>query len=396
MDKSLTIGVFFGSRSPEHDISIITGQLIISGLLGMGLRVLPVYIGKNGEWMIGESLGTLRAFTQEKRILDRHLQRYALDLQASRGRLVFHPHHFLRKHKIIDIAFPAFHGSYGEDGTIQGLFEIFDVPYVGCDVVSSAVTMDKIWTKQHFTALGIPTTDFLFYENSDWQGDRKKVLAEIESRFHFPIFIKPARLGSSIAITKVKDSRELEEAVDLALHYDERFLAEEAVPDLMDVTCAVLGGSQPRSSLLQESVFGQDMLSYEDKYRHEGGTQLGKGAAVVIPARLSAETTEELRSAAVKIFKAFGCYGTARVDFLYNKQSKKYYANEINTLPGTLYHHLWKKSGIEFPVLLNTLLDLALERAKSRGRAARVFSSDLLKFAGSQKLRYKGGENEGL
>jgi len=398
MDKKLTVGVFFGSRSPEHDISIVTGQLIISGLRGLGLRVLPIYLDKKGEWMIGEPLGSLKVFTADKpAFLDPVLGHYELDLKASRGRLVFLRKGFWHKRKIVDVAFPAFHGSFGEDGTIQGLFEIFGVPYVGCDVPSSAVTIDKIRTKQFFNALSIPTTKFAAFDYAEWQKERRKVLEQIQSDFKFPVFIKPSRLGSSIAVTKAKNQGELEDAIELALHYDDRFLAEEAVENLKDVTCAVLGGDEPVASVLQESSFDRDLLTYDDKYLRGGGAQLGKGASVVIPADLPPAISEELRALSVRIFKAFGCWGISRMDFLYDQKSKKYFANEINTLPGTLYHHLWKKSGVEFPELLTRLLDLALERARSRERVARVFSSDLLKFAGSQKLRAsKGGENEAI
>src|SRR3990167_11015784 len=322
IDKKLTVGVFFGSRSPEHDISIVTGQLIISGLRGLGLRVLPIYLDKKGEWMIGEPLGSLKVFTADKpAFLDPVLGHYELDLKASRGRLVFLRKGFWHKRKIVDVAFPAFHGSFGEDGTIQGLFEMFGIPYVGCDVPSSAVTIDKIRTKQFFQALAVPTTKFAAFDYPEWQKERKKVLQKIQADFKFPLFIKPARLGSSIAVSKVKSASELEDAVELALHYDDRFLAEEAVENLKDITCAVLGGDEPVASFLQESSFDRDFLSYHYKYLPAGGSQLGKGASVVIPADLPEAQTAELRSLSVRIFKAFGCWGISRVDFLYDKKS---------------------------------------------------------------------------
>ncbi len=388
MRGNLNIGVFFGSRSPEHDISIITAQLIISGLKGLNYNVIPVYLTKRGEWLVDGDLGELGTFTKPGReIHSKDYEDYYLDLEESRGKLVFKKKGLSGRSLIVDLAFPAFHGAYGEDGTVQGMFEMFGIPYVGCDVVSSAITMDKIFTKQFYQASGVPTVDFIYFTRTECKKDRNKVMQTIEEHLKYPVVVKPARLGSSIGIAKAKTRKDLEFAMEVALHYGERFLAEACVENLMDLTIAVMGNEEPRASLIQESVFGDEVFSYQDKYLKEGGAQLGKAqSSIVIPARLPGNVSKEIQELALKIYRLFGCSGIARIDFLYDKTAQKYYANEVNTLPGTLYHHLWKASGIELPELLETLIGLALEKHEAAKKITSTFESEVLRQAHSLKL----------
>lgn len=387
-----TIGVFFGSRSPEHDISIITGELIISDLKKSGYNVVPVYIGKTGEWHINEGLGELKIFTNDvlrAEIPGEGWEKYYLDLEKSRGALIFKRKKLFGKTIKIDIAFPAIHGSYGEDGTIQGLFEMFDVPYVGCDVTASAIALDKVLTKYFYQALNIPTTKFLSFSKNEWETEKELIINNLKANLTWPIFIKPARLGSSIGIAKVKnkDSKDLEFAIEVAIHYDTKVIAEEAVENVMDVTCCLIGNNKPIASLVQEATFGNDLFNFDDKYLTDGGSQLGVSkSGVVIPARIDSTTTEKIRELAKKIFVDFGCSGIARVDFLYNKTTKQFFANEINTLPGTLYHHLWKASGLELKEVIDKLLNLAQEKNEQKKLQQYSFSSNLLKQTGSIKL----------
>jgi len=382
-----TIGVFFGSRSPEHDVSIITGEFIISGLKGLGFPVVPVYIGKEGEWYIADALASLSYFTSQKQdIATSGFERYYLDLQQSRGKLVLRQKRMFGKSIAIDIAFPALHGSYGEDGAIQGLFEMFDVPYVGCDVSSSAIAMDKVLTKHFYQALGIPTTKFISFTSDEWREKKNNIHKQI-MELPWPVFVKPARLGSSIGIKKVKDENDLGLAIEVSLRYDTKTLVEESVENLMDVTCCIIGNENPAASLLQESVFDSDLFDYEEKYLKKGGTQLGKAAQnIVIPARLDEDTTRSIMNSAIKIYQELGCSGIARVDFLYNKKTREWFANEINPLPGTLYHHLWKKSGVPFNELLTRLISFAKERHEARRAIIYTFASSLLAKTGGEKL----------
>ncbi len=386
-----TVGVFFGSRSAEHDISIITGQLIISTLKKMNYTAIPIYIDKKGGWFIGPELGSLKTFTGETfNLLSKKLGEYYLDLEKSSGKMVFKQKGVLGKEVIVELAFPALHGTYGEDGTLQGLFEMINIPYVGCNVMSSAIAMDKVLTKQVFMANNIPTLSFVSHTKQDWLHDKDRVVTEVKHALTWPVIIKPAHLGSSIGISIAKNEEELENALEVGFHYDEKVLTEQCVKDLSDITCALLGNENPKASLLQESTYEKDLFSYEDKYLNDGGAQLGNAKKNLhIPARLDDKTTIEIRETAVKIYKAFECSGIARVDFIYDKKAKKYYASEINPLPGTLYHHLWKDSGVELEEVISTLLTLAQERHKDKQLVTYTFQSDILKHAGSIKLQLK-------
>lgn len=384
-----TIGVFFGSRAPEHDVSIVTGQLIISGLKELGYKVIPVYITKKGEWLIDNKLSAIETFRKGKIDVGKWAN-YNLDLDASKEKLVFRKKGVFGKEITVDIVFPAFHGQNGEDGTFQGLCEMLNVPYVGCDTTASAVAMDKILTKLLYVAQKIPTTKFVQVTSNAWEENRSSILKEIKN-LKMPLIIKPTRLGSSIGISKATNTKELEFAIEVALHYDPKVVVEEVVENLMDITCCVIGNDDPIPSLLQESVFQSDFFSYEDKYIKEGGAQLGRAQqSLVIPARLDEKTTKEIRAAAIEIYRLIGCSGIARVDFLFDKKAKKWFANEINTLPGTLYHHLWKKSGLEFGELLKRLIGYAEEKFRVKKNITYTFESSILTQASSNKLSLKG------
>lgn len=393
--QNKTIGVFFGGMSPEHDVSIITGQLIISELKKQHYDVVPVYIGKGGEWFIGKNLGKLKFFKDEN-IEERlkNYSRYYLDLEKSKGKMILKNKKVFSKEIKIDIAFPAFHGKNGEDGTFQGVCDFLNMPYVGCDVPSSAITMDKVLTKLFYKSQNIPTTKFLYFSKNDWEEGKENCLSQVKEKLNWPLFIKPASLGSSIAMTKVKESSELENACDLAFHYDNKIIIEESVEDLIDITCALLGNENPKASLLQESLFESDHFSYEDKYLKDGGAQLGNAQEnIIIPARLDKETIKKTRDLAVKIFQLLGCSGIARVDFLYDKSKKIMYANEVNALPGTLYHHLWKASGIELGEVVNSLVNFAIQKHEKNNKISSTFESALLDKARSIKLQLDKDKN---
>ena len=225
---------------------------------------------------------------------------------------------------------------------------------------------------------------------NEWRVNKKNVIQQIKS-LNWPVIIKPARLGSSIGISKAKNQKELEFAIEVALHYDEKVIVEKCITDLMDVTCCLIGNNDPQPSLLQESIFQSEFFSYEDKYLKGGGAQTGKATkSIIIPARLDTKTTKEIQNAAVKAYLILGCSGIARVDFLYDKTTKKWYANEVNTLPGTLYHHLWKKSGVPFGELLKKLIGFAEEKYQKKKQITYTFDSNILTQASSTKLALKG------
>jgi D-alanine-D-alanine ligase len=387
------IGVFFGGKSPEHDISIITGQLIVSVLKKLPeYEVIPVYLDKQERFFIDDKLGSLAFFSAANYQAElKKMGAYNLDLDASADGLVFKKGGVLQAKKInLDFAFPAFHGNLGEDGAMQGLFNIFNIPYVGCDVAASSIAMNKVLTKIFYQGLNIPTTKFVFYSRGEWQADKAKVLEEVKASLRLPVFVKPPHLGSSIGITKVSDLKDLEQACEVALHYDDQLLVEEGVENLMDVTCAVRGYKNPEASLLQESAFSAGLFSYEDKYLNDGGAQLGQAEKkIIIPASLDANTTKGIQETSLKIFRALGCVGIARFDFLYNKATGQYFANEINPLPGTLYHHLWEKSGVKIVELIRQLIADALIRQEEKDASVHSFSSEVLGQLKSLKLAQK-------
>jgi len=385
-----TIGVFFGSQSPEHDISIITAELIIAGLKGLEYNVVPVYITKKGQWMIGEELGNMKLFTganKEAESKDQFAQ-YYIDLEESVGKIVFKKKGLMGKSVSIDLAFPALHGSFGEDGAIQGLFEMLGVPYVGCNVPSSAIAMDKALTKQIMMVSSVPTTKFVVFDKADWKNQESRIKNQVKTELKFPVFVKPVHLGSSIGIGKARDEKELEQKIEVAFFYDNKVLVEEAVNDVMDVTCCVIGNETLTASFLQESLYNKDMFGFEEKYLKEGGAQTGKSqSSLVIPARLDEVITKAIQETAKQVYKALGCSGIARVDFLFDKQLNKFFANEVNPLPGTLYHHLWKASGIEFNQLLQKLIAFADENYKQKKEINSTFESSVLTSLGSAKLK---------
>jgi D-alanine-D-alanine ligase len=388
-----TIGVFFGGKSPEHDISVITGELIISVLKKMPeYKVIPVYLDKQERFFIDEKLDSLAFFSADGYQANlSSFGAYSLDLDASESCLVFIKNGLFSKKTIkIDLAFPAFHGNLGEDGSMQGLFNVFNIPYVGCDVAPSAIAMDKVLTKIFYQGLDIPTTKFVAYNRSQWEEKKTTILEEIKNGLQWPVFVKPPHLGSSIGITKVSNFIELEQACEVALHYDDQLLVEESVENLLDVTCAVRGYKNPQASLLQESSFSSDLFSYEDKYLNDGGAQLGQAEKkIIIPANLDEVTTKNIQAVSLKVYGILGCSGIARFDFLYNKVTKQYFANEINPLPGTLYHHLWEKSGVVIDELVRDLIKDALIRQTEKDNSTHSFTSEVLGQLKSLKLAHK-------
>lgn len=399
-----TIGVFFGSRSPEHDVSIITAELVIKTLRKLGYKTVPVYISKQGDFYVGnvstnpddKTLSAVSYFDDDE--LDKKLSKlpqYSLDINAGDEEMVFRAEGFISSRTVtISLAFPTFHGPNGEDGAIQGLFELLDMPYVGCDVGSSALAMDKALTKQLYRQLDIDTTDFMYITEDEWSRFQDEVLTNAK-HLNFPVFVKPARAGSSIGIAKVEEPEKLGFFIDTAFNFDSKVVVEEGVENVADLTVCVLGNDRPKPSKVQESRFESGFFSYEEKYLKEGGTQTGNAEKnIIIPADIPDEISEKAKRQAVRIFKEFDCSGIARVDFLFDRDSRKLYANEINPLPGTLYHHLWKASGKSVGELVNELVRLAKERHEADASLTYTFDSDILKRAGGPKMGDKLDQDE--
>ena len=381
----LNIGVFFGSRSPEHDVSIITAQMIINVLKQDGkYNVMPIYLDKKGRWFISDKLSNVEFFRKSEfeKELDK-MDDFSLDLDASKGFLKFQPKRkklFSRSNIIVvDVAFPAFHGSFGEDGTIQGLFEILNVPYVGCGVLASTLAMDKIMSRRIFEKENFLIVKNIWFHKNEFEKRKKEeIFKEIEQKLSYPLFVKPNRLGSSIGISKVNNQKELDFAIEVVFQFDEKVIIEEAVQNLMEVNCAVIGNDDLIVSSPEQPFYKQEFQTFEEKYLTKGGT-IKKGAKKnIIPAPLPKEKLEEIQNLSKKAYRAFGCSGISRVDFLVDTKKMNIYINELNTLPGTLQFHLWEASGISKKYLVDKLIDYAVERFNKNKKFIYTFGSNLL------------------
>ena len=386
-----TIAVIFGGKSAEHDVSIITAHMpIIDSLLASkSFDVVPVYISKEGKWYSDPAMNELKFFKQtgyESRLGK------PLALSFDNGFGITRPGLFAKPQKI-DVVFPAMHGTYGEDGSLMGLLRMAGVPFTGCDIFASAVAMDKVLTKQVVTAESMPVVPYVWFTRAAWQKDPHAYRARIK-KLRMPLFVKPVHLGSSIGITKVKDERELENAIEVALHFDDKVLVEEAVQNLIEVTLPIMGNDDIRTAECERALNKTDFFDFKDKYL-SGGKKSGvhgKGSGVnseysEIPAKIGDELTKKVKALGAHVYRTLGCTGIARVDFLIDGSTNAVYVNEVNTLPGSLYHHNWKKSGLSNMDLVLGLVKLAEERFAAQKDTKYTFQSDILEKVGGPKLQ---------
>jgi D-alanine-D-alanine ligase len=385
--KKLTVGVIFGSRSVEHDVSIVTAQQVIRALNPAKYDVVPIYITRSGKWLTGPALAELKTFQTEnieeligirETLISPSIQHHGMITPPVAGYMA---RNVLRR---LDVVFPAIHGTHGEDGTLQGVFEMGDVPYVGCGVLASALANDKVSTKAIMREHGIPVVDYVVFRRHDWQKDREAVLDRIEE-LGYPVFIKPATLGSSIGIGRPTDRQGVIAAAGVALNLDRHVVAERAMVGAVEINCAVLGNDEPRASVLEQPVSFEEFLTYEEKYLRGNAAKGMKGAERKIPAPLPADLTERIRSLAVESFKAINGRGTARIDFLVKDGQP--YLNEINTLPGSLAFYLWQAEGMAPSALVDELIQLALEAYADKRRTMYDYRSGLIDHASRQGLK---------
>ncbi len=375
-----TIGLFFGGRSVEHDVSVVSAQIIAKGFSALSgrYRLVPIYITSTGNW-VAFSSGNFPSIAEIKKYRFSS-GNVSLKLSPETNQLIL-KRSFGRR-LIIDIAFPLIHGTYGEDGTLQGLLEIAGVPYAGPGVLGSAVGMDKILFKDVMTANNLPIVSHLWFHRDEWRDNQEGIITRIEFTLSYPIFVKPSNLGSSIGIARATDRISLTDAVEVAIRYSPRVIAEQGIESnrLMEINCAVIGYKDPTPSVLEQPLHYSEFLTFEDKYigGGKGGSMKGLKNKVKIPAPISDAVKEEIQSLTVKTFKLLDCAGIARVDFLVEDKTKVY-INEINTIPGSLQQHLWRVSGISLPELLERVITSAVEVAADRRQNLTSFESSLLK-----------------
>jgi len=386
-----TIAVIFGSRSAEHDISIITAlSAIIKPLeLTKKYKVEAVYIAKDGSWFWDDKLKDIKLYQTGE--IDEFMRKSPkVQIQFDRGLTLVKSSQFAGRklYKKIDVVFPATHGTHGEDGELMGLLEMANVPYVGCDVPSSAISMDKVLSKLIAEAYKIPTPKMQFFTKSDYSNNMDSWNKAILSNLKMPLFVKPARLGSSIGITKVENERELANAIEVALHYDDKAIVEEAVRNLVEVTVPVMGNDELTTAMAEQPISPDDgVFDFDTKYMNQGkngGKKMGTGKSGAqgyskMPAQISNDLYAKSLETARNVYRAVGCKGIARIDLLIDEKAGVVYFNEINPLPGSLYSHNWRASGVSNVDLVTKLVDLAEKRWTEKQSLTTTFSTNFLK-----------------
>jgi D-alanine-D-alanine ligase len=389
MSNKKRIAVIFGGQSSEHEVSRVSAESVIRNIDNSKYDVIMVGITKEGRWLsydgpvgkigCGEWQAIAEAATHSRYQIgtgDGSMSQLQVNKdgepslvaqlpQINSARNIFKAAGAEGGSKTIDVVFPVLHGCNGEDGTIQGLFELAGVPYVGCGVLGSALGMDKAYSKVVFEKEGIPQGQYLVFSRKQVKQEMQTLLEKVEAALPYPCFVKPSNAGSSVGVSKAHDRGELEQALEFAARYDRRILVEEFING-REVECAVLGNDDPIASTVGEVVPCNEFYDYEAKYSS------GDSSRVVIPADLPARTVAEIREYAVKAFKSLDCAGLSRVDFFVHKETGKIYINEINTLPGftniSMYPKLWEASGIPYNELIERLIDLAVERFEDNKR----------------------------
>ena len=402
----IKVGVMFGGKTVEHEISIISAIQAMGYLNRDKYDVIPIYITKNNEFYVGENIGRIEAYTDIKKLLSES-QRIIMVNEDGKTQLIKYPQKLFSKgvYDYIDIAFPIVHGTNVEDGTLQGYLKMFNIPYVGCDVLSSAVGMDKYVMKTVLKDNGIPVLDCKCYTGNQYDEDADAIVEEIESAIGYPVIVKPVNLGSSIGISKAENRSELYDSLDTAFHYATKVLVETAVQNLKEINCSVLGDYETaEASECEEPVSSDKILTFAEKYIGDGSAKGAKGGVKggvksspsgskgmatlkrKIPADITDAQRDEIRALAVKAFKVLGCNGVSRIDFMMNTETQQIWLNEINTIPGSLSFYLWEPLGVKYSELLDKMISYARKRERENDSITYTFDSNVL-----QGVRLGGG-----
>lgn len=386
------VAVFFGGRSVEHEISVISALQAINAFNKEKYNIIPIYISKKGRWYTGPGLLEIRNYRNMDKLVAESEEVYMrpeygdynlYKVNAGGGL-------FGKKNPVVaelHVAVPVLHGTHGEDGIFEGVLETIGIPFAGCDTLSSANGMDKITMKMILGAEGIPVVDYVWFTDWQWQNSHEAILDKVEKKLGYPVIVKPANLGSSVGISKAADRTELAAAIDNAAKFAERIIVEHMVEHLKEINCSVLGDAdEHESSVCEEPIKSGDFLSYEDKYM--GGTKTTAGMQASekrIPADLPAEVSEKIRHIAGETFRVLSCHGVSRIDVMIDEKDGSIYVNEINTIPGSLSFYLWEASGISFEKLMDRLVQLALKRKRLQERKTFTYDSNIFALGGGTK-----------
>lgn len=387
------VGVVFGGRSVENEISVITANQAIQAMDRDKYNIIPIYITKEGKWYSGDALFDVSNYRDTKKLLamceEVYMKPIYGDTNLYRTKKGFFGKDVVAK---LDVILPALHGTNCEDGTFQGVMEFSGIPYTGCNTLASANGMDKITMKMILKECGIPVVDYCWFSDKEWDDKKEDVTARIENKLGYPVIVKPANSGSSVGIRAAHNREELIDAIDYAISFTNRVIIEKYVQKLKEVNCAVLGNYyECTPSVCEIPVRSGEILSYQDKYMSGGSKQSEGMRSTVreIPANLPEESTKFIQKAACDTFRALSCDGVARIDFIIDEATGDIFVNEINTIPGSLSFYLWEYSGINFGTLIDKLIDIALRRKQDAGFKAVNYGENIFAAGG------KGGAKTG-
>lgn len=399
--SKIQLGVMFGSRSCEHEVSIISAVQLMRAADRQTYDVNPIYISKKGEWFTGDPLLDVSAYTpfDENR---KGIRRVQLDLTAGSRALITREQGkglFAKEQQIVvarlDCVIPVFHGLHGEDGTVQGLLELCNIPYASSGVGASAIGMDKVYMKLFFQGCGFPVLPGRWFLRADWEREPEGVMDDIEKNLPYPVFVKPASLGSSIGVTRANDRTSLKEALELAFEFDRKTLVEKGLCEPLELNCSVLGyDGDAKASEIEMPISGGDLLTFMDKYGSGGNSTKGMASLKrVLPAPIEPELKERIQKLSVDIFKAMDCKGVVRIDYMFDSASQELYITEINTIPGSLAFYLWEACGLPYARLIDRMVECAMKAEQDKEENNYAYTSDILK---NISLGGKTGMKNGL
>lgn len=392
------IAVFYGCRSVEHEVSIISAVQAMRAISREKYEVTPIYVTKEGAMRTGSALFDIESYKDMTSLYKITDEVTVIKTDSGVVMRYLNSSLFSKKKDVeLDLAFPIVHGTNCEDGAMAGLFEFLGLPYISCDILSAAVGMDKAVFKSVLKQNGLPCLDCVSFRARRYRLDREAVINEIAEKIGFPLIIKPINLGSSVGISKVNDISELSGAIELSLSFADTVLAERAISPLREINCSVIGDADEcEASVCEEPFMHDEILSYKDKYL--GGTKSGeasKGMASLgrkIPADISKEKEQEIKSLSCDIFKALGCSGVVRIDFLMNSKTGEVFANEINTIPGSLAFYLWEASGLKYTDMIDKLVSIAFRRQRMRDNLTYTIDTNILSGASFGAKGAKGAK----
>ena len=378
-----TVAFIFGCRSVEHEVSIISAVQAMRAINKEKYDIVPIYVTKNGEMYTSDKMFEIEPFRDIKALINESEPVAMLRVGNNVVLRFLNSKMFSKKKDIVlSVAFPVVHGTNCEDGTLQGYLEFLGLPYVGCDILSSAVGMDKAVFKYVMKEAGLPVLDCICFSAREYAKQREEIIAKAEKEIGYPMIVKPVNLGSSVGISKANDKNALLDAIDLAVSFSDKLLIEHAVSSIREVNCSVVGDPDfCEASTLEEPFMNDEILSYEDKYMAGSKASGSKGMASLmrkIPAELPDAKSEEIKELAKKVFKALGASGVVRIDFIIDTDTDKVYVNEINTIPGSLSFYLWEASKLPYSELLDKLISLAFRRNRNRENLTFTIDTNIL------------------